>query len=123
MFPALSCRFILNVPSNVSCVELTTRGVGFGERRSITKAPRAAAAIATPTASQTGIRIDPLTTALACTSVACADNEPVAAPRYGLDEDGQVRRIAQRLPQPLDGRVQAGVEINECIGRPKGRLQ
>ena len=36
---------------------------------------------------------------------------------------GVLRRVVQRVPQPLDGRVQAMLEIDERVARPQLGLQ
>ncbi len=50
-------------------------------------------------------------------------NEPVPAPRHRLHKPRAVGGIIQRLAQPVYGRVQAVVKINEGVARPHPFLQ
>ena len=46
-------------------------------------------------------------------------NEAIPSPSECLDEDGCFRRFAQRIAQPLDRGIQAMVEVDEGVRRPK----
>src|SRR3979490_2512605 len=45
-------------------------------------------------------------------------HKTVAAPRHSFDESGILRRVSYRVSQPLDGRIQAVVKVNEGVGWP-----
>src|SRR5215470_16465555 len=49
-------------------------------------------------------------------------NETIASPRYGLDESGIFRRVAQRLSDFVDGGVQIVIDVNEGV-RPQTLLK
>ncbi len=46
-------------------------------------------------------------------------DKPIPVARQGLDEAGIVRGVAQGLPEPHDGGIQAMVEVNECVIGPE----
>jgi hypothetical protein len=50
-------------------------------------------------------------------------NETIATSSERLDEHWSVRRFAQRIAQPLDGGIQAMIEVNEGILRPEFAAQ
>jgi len=43
----------------------------------------------------------------------------IAALGDGLNEAGLLRGIAQSFPQPGNRTVQAMIEVDKCVGRPK----
>ncbi len=47
------------------------------------------------------------------------DNKAITSSSDCLDEDGLFRRFAQRVAQPLDGSIQAMIEIDEGVRRPE----
>jgi hypothetical protein len=51
------------------------------------------------------------------------DQEAVSPARNRLDKSRVLRGVAKRLPQLPNGRTQAVVEINKCIGRPQSLPQ
>ena len=50
-------------------------------------------------------------------------NEAIPSSSQRLNEDGRVRRFAQRIAQPLDGGIQAVIEVNEGVRRPESAAQ
>ena len=52
-----------------------------------------------------------------------APDEAIAAPRQRFDEPGPIGRIAQRLAQPADRRVQAVLEVDEDLVAPQPPTQ
>jgi hypothetical protein len=46
-------------------------------------------------------------------------NEAISSASECLNEDGPVGRFAQRIAQPLDGSIQAMIEIDESVHRPE----
>ena len=46
-------------------------------------------------------------------------NKAISSASECLNEDGRVRRFAQRIAQPLDGSIQAMIEIDEGVHRPE----
>src|SRR5713226_7492232 len=46
-------------------------------------------------------------------------DKPIPVARQGLDEAGIVRGVAQGLPEPHDGGIQAMIEVDECVIGPK----
>jgi hypothetical protein len=46
-------------------------------------------------------------------------DETVSTTRQGFDESRALSRIGQRVAQSFDRRVEADIEIDKCVGRPK----
>src|SRR3989442_8706394 len=51
------------------------------------------------------------------------EDEAIAVLREGLDKQGLVRRVAQRISKFLDRGIQAVVEGTECVLRPESLTQ
>src|SRR5882762_5083119 len=50
-------------------------------------------------------------------------NETVTSSSDCLDEDWRFRRFAQRIAQPLDGGIEAMIEVDEGVRRPEFAAQ
>jgi hypothetical protein len=46
-------------------------------------------------------------------------NETVPSSSERFNENGRLRRFAQRIAQPLDGGIETVIEVNEGVRRPK----
>ncbi len=46
-------------------------------------------------------------------------NEAIPSSSDCLNEDGRFRGFAESVPQPLDGRIQAVIEVDEGVCRPE----
>jgi hypothetical protein len=50
-------------------------------------------------------------------------DEAISSASESFNEDGRFRRFAQRIAQPLDGSIQAVIEIDEGVHRPEFAAQ
>jgi hypothetical protein len=50
-------------------------------------------------------------------------NELVAAPGNGFDEAGFFGGVAESFAKPVDGRIEAMLEVDKRIGRPEAAMQ